>query len=553
MSPHTQLENEINSSENLFSFINFFVNSVFSPSAKAGTTRKIIFQLLFFLTWIICAFTFHLPGEIDYPWLDFLYNGKFPITATFINILELFFAWDVILVMGTIYFGYLIALQLVSIYLADIFDIKEQSIAERYIKQSAFSSPDYYQIQIEDARVRPEDQKSPIFNIGGPGKVLINLENAVVFEKINGEPRIVGPSIEKPIELESFERIRRIIDLRDQNASLNISARTFDGISLEIKDIRLLFSIDRSEKNFSLAKPYSFKEESIYWLVYQLGTGPWTAILVDMVRTELTQFINRHRFSELVSAVGSPEVNKQLHFQNKISKKVKYNLAHTRRYKVYRHLDSKFKNNTPLHTPMYFRKKHQKLKRPSKYFLHANQIFESSITRNALSNLFYENITNSFHSKAQKFGMKLEWINVGTWYSKSSVIPDQYISAWKLSNENAAKLHPKVLKTIRDQNRNLFLAKNIQSLPIVSFIQKRETLEDSSMIMNELINEYSSKLWNARDNYFKQKGRVPLQLERALKHLRNYQVNKMKENAAFIGEDKPASSELNKGDTLSDN
>jgi len=524
-------------SEHISNFSDHFLNFIFSTSNRAGRIRNIFFQILFVLTWIICAFTFHQPGEIDYPWLDFLLSIPFPITKTIVSIIELFLAWDVLLVMVTIYFGYLIAIQFASIYLADIFELKDQSISERYIKQSAFSSTGYYQIQIENAQVKTENQKSPIFRIGGPGKVLVNLENAVVFEKINGMPRIIRPTIDKPIELESFERIRKIIDLRDQTVTLSISARTFDGVSIDLKDIRLIFSVLRSSKNSSLTNPYPFNEESIYWLVYQLGSGPWTTSLVDMVRTELTNFINHHRFSELFSSVGAPEINKQLQNQLKSSKRIRNNWAHVRRYKINRNLYTKLKTNAPQHRPLYFKKTHRK--EPRHFRLMSNHIVKESefIPRKTLSNLFYENISNSFHSKAQKYGLRLEWINVGAWQSSSKIVPDQYISAWKISSENSLKLHPKVLKNIFDQNRNLNLARNIQNLPIVSFIHKHEAEKSRPEIINELINEYTSRLWRARDLYFKKKGRVPIQLERSLIHLRNYQMHLLEGQAYFLGEE----------------
>ena len=309
MNKNPIFEKNLDQSSNfLVNYLDLVFNSIFSTSSKAGNIRYLFLQILFISTWLICAFSFHQPGEIDYPWLDFLLLAPYPITVTIVNIIELMLAWDVLLVMFSIFMGYHVAVNVASIYLADIFDIKDIAISETYIKQSAFSFPVYYQIHIENAQVRIEDQISPIFRIGGPGKVLINLENAVVFEKINGEPRIAGPTTEKPVELESFERLHKIIDLRDQSAKLDISARTLDGIPIEIKDIRLIFSVYRKSNQVSIETPYPFNEDSIYWLVYQQGSGPWTTSLIELVRKELTNHINHHLLSELLSSVGTPEI-----------------------------------------------------------------------------------------------------------------------------------------------------------------------------------------------------------------------------------------------------
>jgi hypothetical protein len=524
------------SSFQLFSYFDSIINLIFSPNPKAGNLRYILIQIIFIFTWISCAFSFNQPGEINYQWLDFLYTIPYPIFGTVKGIIELFLAWDVLLVMFTIYIGYSIALQLSSIYLADIFEIKDLSISEKYINQSAFSSPNYYQIHVEDAQVRQEDQKSPIYRIGGPGNVIINLENAVVFEKIDGTPRIAGPTTEKSIELESFERIRKIIDLRDQTASLDISARTLDGISIDIKDIRIIFSVLRNTSSATLSKPYPFSDDAIHWLVYQQESGPWTTSLVELVRAELTNYINQHLLSELLAAIGTPEVNIQIQNQNKIAKKIRKNWAHTRRYKVNRYFFGKLKKGAPDYRPIYFKKKHNKIQRASKLFINKGLIIPDFVPRTALSKLFYENISSSFQSKAQKNGMRLEWINVGTWHSTSTIIPEQHIQAWKISSENTLKLNPKVLNGIFYQNRNHYLAQNIQVLPIISFIQKRENGISNQEIMNDLINEYGSKLSSARDLYINNKGRVPLQIEKSLKHIKKYQINKLKNQALFIGE-----------------
>lgn len=535
MNQNLNIKNDVQTSTNVFvDYINSMVNIIFSTSSKAGNIRYIVFQLFFILIWIICAFTFHLPGEIDYPWLDFLYAIPYPIIETIINILELFLAWDVLLVMLSIFFGYKIALNIAAIYLADIFEIKDSAISEKYIKQSAFSFPVYYQVHIENAQIRPDDQSSPIFRIGGPGKVVINVENAVVFEKINGTPRICGPTTEKSVELDSFERIRKIIDLRDQSAVFSISARTLDGIPIEIKDIRLIFSVYRNSKLSTINKPYPFSEESIFWLVYQQSSGPWTTSLVEMVRSDLVSYINHHLLSELFSSAGSKEINFQLQNQKNIEMKIRVNWAHTRRYKINRLFISKQKSDAPNDKPIYYKKTHQKIKRFSRLTINKRNNIPEFIPRTALSNLFYENITSSFQSRAQKYGMRLEWINVGTWFSSSKIVPDQYINAWKISSENTLKLNPRVLSGIFNQSRKQNLAKNIQTTPIISFILKREKEKSYKEITNELINEYNAKLWNARDIYLRKKGRVPIQVERALTHIRNYQVQNMKEQAIFL-------------------
>ena len=142
MNRNAPLERNLDkTSSQIISYLDSLINLIFSPNPKAGNLRFIFLQIIFIFTWIFCAFTFHQPGEIDYHWLDFLYTIPYPIIGTIKGIIELFLAWDVLLVMLTIYIGYSLALQLASIYLADIFELKDLSISEKYINQSAFSSP----------------------------------------------------------------------------------------------------------------------------------------------------------------------------------------------------------------------------------------------------------------------------------------------------------------------------------------------------------------------------------------------------------------------------
>lgn len=522
--------------QHLEDYFNSLLNTLFSTSPRAGNLRYLVTRLLFIFIWILLSFTLHQPGEINYPWLDFLYAIPYPFFGTLIAIIEMFFAWDVVLLMIAIYLGYTLAAQIASIYLADIFELKDITIASRYISQTAFSFPGFSQINIENAQVRPSDQSSPIVKIGGPGKVTVNLENAVVFEKISGKPRVVGPTIDKPVTLENFERIRKIIDLRDQSAVLTIRARTLDGIPIEVRDIRILFSVFRNAAKSSISKPYPFNEESIYWLVYQTGSAPWTTSLVELVRTELTSYINHHYLSELLSSVGAPEIQQQLANQKRILQKIRSNWSHTRRYKVQRILTGKLKKDSPAHKPIYYKKVHQKSPRASLIPGHKTETLVAVIPRTSLSNIFYENLTSSFQSRIQKFGMKLEWINVGTLQTPNNIVSDQYLKSWKISSENMLRGNKKILDGVLNQSRLHSLSKTIQNLPILSFIEKHEQGKGNKVIIDELISEYNAKLISARELYLSKKGRVPIQIDRAIQIIRNYQKKEIKNHSFFIGE-----------------
>ena len=79
------------------------------------------------------------------------------------------------MIVASLYLASFISRQLAAIYLADIFEIKDLSIAEKFISQAAFANTTVSAIHIENGQARSEDHTSPTFRIGGPGSVEINL------------------------------------------------------------------------------------------------------------------------------------------------------------------------------------------------------------------------------------------------------------------------------------------------------------------------------------------------------------------------------------------
>lgn len=233
-----------------------------------------------------------------------------------------------------------------AIYLDDIFELKNIRIAERFIRQSAFASQ-YDVMEIKDGEVRLKDQNSPMFLIGGPGKVRVYLENAAVFEQVGGTPHVIGPTIKSSKTsksdqafgksflgrsqglfsamirfdkdetgskndgarvLGSFERIRSVIDLRDQVQEVSVNARTRDGIPVSVKNMRVIYSVRRDGQEPTLEKPYPFQREAVESLVYDLTRESWTDAMAGQIKREIGAFIFRHTLSEFLAAIGRPEL-----------------------------------------------------------------------------------------------------------------------------------------------------------------------------------------------------------------------------------------------------
>ncbi len=144
-----------------------------------------------------------------------------------------------------------VAYRTAAIYLDDIYEMGDIQVARRFVLQAVFGSQ-YNYMAIRGGEVQPEFKKSPIFRVGGPGLVRVHLDNAALFEAIDGTPHVVGPTVDRPgavVALSGFERLRSIIDLGDQMRKYSLEGRTRDGIRIRLKDVNTLFSVYRGGQN----------------------------------------------------------------------------------------------------------------------------------------------------------------------------------------------------------------------------------------------------------------------------------------------------------------
>jgi len=112
---------------------------------------------------------------------------------------------------------------------------------------------------VENGVVRKKDRGKCVASreMGGPGRLVIGNDSAVVLSRFGRITRIEGPG---PVFLDRFERIRKIIDLRPQERTVAATVYTLDGIALQT-DITVRFQIQcdpPDEKN-----PYRPREEAL--------------------------------------------------------------------------------------------------------------------------------------------------------------------------------------------------------------------------------------------------------------------------------------------------
>ncbi len=187
-----------------------------------------------------------------------------------------------------------LGLRLGAHYLADLFELESPAIAERYLRAAVFGLG-YDSLKISQGDLNKLNRNSPLFRIGGPGYLQVNLGFATVMETAEGAPRVYGPEGRRFIE--GFERVRDVVDLRDQLRHLQeVEAVTADGMTVRARDVQMVFRTFGGGQARNLQTPYPYADEAIRRLVYGRavtaeGADRWTDLLTDLARDEIQAFI----------------------------------------------------------------------------------------------------------------------------------------------------------------------------------------------------------------------------------------------------------------------
>jgi hypothetical protein len=510
------------------SWLDGIFNFMFGMNNLAGRTRKWLLLIAFVLGVIFFAYYRHpwLNWEIEIirllpSYTPFGLGLIPPILLVVKHALTPFFHWDILSFLIAIILPYWISYKVSGVYLADIFnifEIKDQRIADRFIQQAAFGSPEFKinkinrrkmrskMVRIKGGMVEEQDTRSPIVRIGGPGNALVDLDSAALFEKIDGTPNVVGPTIDMPGQcyvLDGFERLRTTVDLRDQTLLLdNVTGRTSDGIRVTLKNVRLLSSIvrdaqplppTRKKRKENLHRPYPFSQSAIRKMVYEHGSD--REVVANQtkigVRMELLDFISKHALAEILSPVGQPDINQLVD------------------------LESQFESNpSPLEATAY-------------------------IPRPQLTSLFYDEFKDKFAERIRnKRGVNLEWIDVGTWHIPADIIPENHMEAWRLTNENLAWRNQKVLDGVRHQATIHHLA-GMAHAPLVQAAELIQKNTPADELVYQLVGAYHTRLRLAADSLISQGKKVPDEIETTIKIIDRYLKSYFKDRGYNVADSDP--------------
>ena len=482
---------------------NCLLNKIFELTVKGSRRRNQALIFLFLLLGMFLVLRTHSLadwqasiGSVFAYLLDANYANAYPDTPVlFFNfVFGAFSKPQALRYLPVFLLPFFFALQAAAIYLADIFELEKIEIARDFIRQVALTGSSHT-ITIGKGDIIDKDKNSPVFLIGGPGKVVVELDTAALFEKPNGQPRVIGPTIGGKAVLDGFERFRQAIDLRDQYTEpLDVKNRSLDGIPVNARDVRLLFSVWRDGKEPSVKSPHPFNEKAIQALVYGqvskvILDGPypseppssWVGTIQSLIRSNLGGFMSKHPLAEYLASIGPPEVKDARQREKEI-------------VKVGKVVISQGDNLKPRKVP-------------------SPPDFQA---RHVVSNLFSQ-FTEKFTKNASNRGVQLSWIGVGTWRTPNEIVPDKHLEAWRLSRENLVRGNKVALDDLRQEAQLQQTLRLIQNVPLARFQQN--TGNEHKDTIQDLLIAYREQLIEAIELLVKSNKSEPKIVRQAIKHI----------------------------------
>jgi len=255
-----------------------------------AATRLLLVVIPLGLGWFLLTVLLD-PSDVPAPaWVATL---PFPLDLL-ASILTSLFAPRVLLHLLPLTAGLWLGLRLAAHYLNHVYGLGSMAMAGRYLRSAIFGLG-YDTLAVSSGDARHLDWTSTLLRIGGPGWLTVHLGFAAVFETLEGHPRVYGPTPRR--FLSGFERLRDVVDLRDQLRRVDESrAVTRDGVEILARDAQMVFRVHSGHQPRNLADPYPFTEEAIRRLVYSqpvaaTGQRKWSDALPGLVRREITRFI----------------------------------------------------------------------------------------------------------------------------------------------------------------------------------------------------------------------------------------------------------------------
>jgi len=263
---------------------------VLDRGLSGAATRLLLAVIPFGLAWFLLTVLVDPAAAPTPAWVAAL---GFPLDLL-ASILTSLFAPRVLLHLLPAAAGGWLGMRLAAHYLNDVYALESVRMAGRYLRSAIFGLG-YDTLVVSSGDAKHLEWASSLLRIGGPGWLSVHLGFAAAFETLEGHPRVYGPASRR--FLHGFERLRDVVDLRDQLRRVDESrAVTRDGVEVLARDAQMVFRVHSGNQPRNLSDPYPYTDEAIRRLVYgqpvaATGQRKWSDALPGLVRREITRFI----------------------------------------------------------------------------------------------------------------------------------------------------------------------------------------------------------------------------------------------------------------------
>ncbi|MFQ5922287.1 MAG: hypothetical protein ACE5M4_05540 [Anaerolineales bacterium] len=278
------------------------LNLILDRGRVGSRLRLVTLLAVLGLYWFVVALIGNFPTLIPQQSL-----ANLPVViAVLLDVFTSFLSPQVLIFVLPVLLAILLSFHLGARYLADLFELESTSIAYRYLLGSVLGLR-YPLLTIDAGDVTHLDRQNPLLRIGGPGYLKLHLGFAAVFETIEGQPRIYGPSAgHSRYFIQGFERLRDVIDLRDQLREIDeIRTVTKDGIIVYARDVQIVFrafsSYRRNDDGTYQADPRSVLNLAYGGIADEAGLPRWTETLPTIAVRELESYVAAHTLEEFLA------------------------------------------------------------------------------------------------------------------------------------------------------------------------------------------------------------------------------------------------------------
>lgn len=339
-----------------------------------------------------------------------------------------------------------------SVYLWRIFDLETEA-ERRDLRRKQSREMVLYRalalryekwFSVVDGRV--ENETSMVYWFGGPGRVQVAMDNVVVLERTGQDkPRMVSPGAWQPVK--GYERLRRILDLREQHLCFDVPLRTRDGVPLVFRDVQVVYSVQRGRKDVTPARPYPYVEESIERLIRNEG-GMARDLGGDLPWANVTEWRRWRSVEHTAQAM-------QVAFRGRLRRAVSARtLSEVLAFIQGDEAEALFQGWAVQ--PLNAQPKRNLLLGPLLPYVSFPQPPADPLPRYRLTELLLR------QADYEPWGVSLHWADMNDWDIMVENIKSQFIQAWQLSREAQRRVTPDALKQVRQEAFLAFLSAEIQ-------------------------------------------------------------------------------------------